>query len=203
MMSHLCNLCVREFLILARTWLAFGLPSKPGVTMMVKEARYVDDIANESLPLYEPQPVALKAMISKKTVPNKVAQVEAAGLNEEEMALVIKHFKATLKGRKDYPNKNKSRGKRSCFKCGKIGHFIAQCPNNDNDQVQEKKGKKEKKKPYRKAKGEAHISKECDSDCSSSDSDDEGLAASAFDKSSLFPNGRHTCFMDKEKKEHT
>jgi hypothetical protein len=30
MMSHLCNRCVREFLILARTWLAFGLPSKTG-----------------------------------------------------------------------------------------------------------------------------------------------------------------------------
>jgi hypothetical protein len=32
MMSHLCNRCVREFLILARTWFAFGLPSKPDVT---------------------------------------------------------------------------------------------------------------------------------------------------------------------------
>jgi hypothetical protein len=28
MMSHLYNHCVREFLILARTWFAFGLPSK-------------------------------------------------------------------------------------------------------------------------------------------------------------------------------
>jgi hypothetical protein len=32
MMSHLCNRRVRELLILARTWFAFGLPSKPGVT---------------------------------------------------------------------------------------------------------------------------------------------------------------------------
>ena len=30
MMSHLCNRCVREFLILARTWFAFGLRSKTG-----------------------------------------------------------------------------------------------------------------------------------------------------------------------------
>jgi hypothetical protein len=30
MMSHLCNPCVCEFLILARTWFAFGLPSKIG-----------------------------------------------------------------------------------------------------------------------------------------------------------------------------
>jgi hypothetical protein len=27
---QLCNLCVREFLILARTWFAFGLSSKTG-----------------------------------------------------------------------------------------------------------------------------------------------------------------------------
>jgi hypothetical protein len=55
---------------------------------------------------------------------------------------------------------------------------------------------------YRKAKGEAHLGKEWDSDCSSSDSDDEGLTASAFNKSSLFPNERHTCLMAKEKKVH-
>jgi hypothetical protein len=119
------------------------------------------------------------------------------------MALIIKCFKTALKGRKEYPNKNKTRGKRSCFKCGKTGHFIAQCLNNDNDQEQERHGKKEKKNNYRKAKGEAHLGKEWDSDCSSSDSDDEGLAASAFDKSSLFPNERHTCLMAKEKKVRT
>jgi hypothetical protein len=168
--------------------------------MMVKEARYVDDISNGPLALYEPQPVALKATNNKDALPNKVAQVEAAGLNEDEMALVIKHFKTALKGRKEYPNKNKSKGKHSCFKCGKSGHFIAQCPNNENYQGQEKKWKKEKTKNYRKAKGEAHIGKECDSNYSSSDSDDEALATSAFDKSSLFPNEHHTCLMAKEKK---
>jgi hypothetical protein len=52
-------------------------------------------------------------------------------------------------------------------------------------------------------KGEAHIGKEWDFDCSSSDSDDEGLAASTFNKSSLFPNERHTCLMAKEKKVRT
>jgi hypothetical protein len=33
-MSHLCNRCVRELLILACTWFAFGLPSKSGVTIV-------------------------------------------------------------------------------------------------------------------------------------------------------------------------
>jgi hypothetical protein len=81
-----------------------------------------------------------------------VAQVEAAGLNEDEMVLIIKRFKTALKGRKEHPNKNKAKGKCSCFKCGKTGHFIAQCPDNNNDQVQENHGKREKKKTYKKAK---------------------------------------------------
>jgi hypothetical protein len=168
--------------------------------MMVKEARYVDDALNGPLSIYESQLVTLKATSSKEALPSKVAQVEAAGLNVDEMALIIKCFKTALKGRKEYPNKNRSKGKCSCFKCGKTGHFIAQCPDNDNDQAQEKHGKREKKKNYIKAKGEAHIVKEWDSKCSSSDFDDEGLAASAFNKSLLFPNERHTCLMAKEKK---
>jgi hypothetical protein len=168
--------------------------------MMVKEARYVDDALNGPLPIYEPQSVALKATSSKEALPSKVAQVETVRFNEDEMTLIIKRFKTALKGRKEYPNKNKTRGKRSCFKCSKTGHFTTQCPDNDNDQGQEKNGKREKKKNYKKAKGEVHLGKEWDSDCFSSDSDDEGLAASAFDKSSLFPNERHTCLMAKEKK---
>jgi hypothetical protein len=168
--------------------------------MMVKEARYMDDALNGPLPVYEPQLIALKATSSREALPSKVAQVEAVGLNEDKMALIIKRFKATLKGRKEYPNKNKSRGKRSCFKCGKTGHVIAQCPDNDSDQAQEKHGKKEKKKNYRKVKGEAHLGKGWDSDYSSSDSYDEGLATAAFDKSSLFPNELHMCLMAKEKK---
>jgi hypothetical protein len=77
--------------------------------MMVKEARYVDDALNGPLPIYEPQPIALKATSSKEALSRKVAQVEAARLNEDEMALIIKCFKTVLKGRKEYPNKNKTR----------------------------------------------------------------------------------------------
>jgi hypothetical protein len=92
--------------------------------MIVKEAQYVDDALNGPMPVYEPQPVALKATSSRETLPSKVAQVEATGLNEDEMALIIKRFKTALKGRKEYPNKNKAKGKRSCFKCGKTGQII-------------------------------------------------------------------------------
>jgi hypothetical protein len=71
--------------------------------MMVKEARYVDDALNGPLPLHEPQPIALKATNNKEALPSKVAQVEATGLNEDEMVLIIKRFKTALKGCKDVP----------------------------------------------------------------------------------------------------
>jgi hypothetical protein len=80
-------------------------------------------------------------MTNKDALPNKVARIEAdGGLNEEEMVLVIKCFKTALKGCKDRPNKSKSRGKHTCFRCSKSDHFIAQCPDNENDQDQDKKG---------------------------------------------------------------
>jgi hypothetical protein len=79
--------------------------------MMVKEARYVDDAANGSLPLYESQPVALKATSSKEALPSKVAQVEDVGLNEDEMELIIMRFKTALKERKEYPQQEQIKGK--------------------------------------------------------------------------------------------
>jgi hypothetical protein len=47
--------------------------------MMVKEARYVDDALNGLLPVYEPQPVALKATNSREALPSKVAQWRLPG----------------------------------------------------------------------------------------------------------------------------
>jgi hypothetical protein len=75
--------------------------------MMVKEARYVDDALNDPLPVYVPQSIALKATSSREALPNKVAQVEAAGLNEDEMTLITKRFKTVLKERKEYPTRIK------------------------------------------------------------------------------------------------
>jgi hypothetical protein len=71
----------------------------------------VDDALNGPLPVYEPQPVALKATNSREALPSKMAQVEAAGLNEDEMALIIKRFKTSLKRRKEYPQQEQNKGK--------------------------------------------------------------------------------------------
>jgi hypothetical protein len=108
-----------------------------------------------------------------------------------------------IEGTQRVPQQEEIKGKAVLLQMCKSGYFIAQCLDNENYKVQEKKWKKEKKKNYRKAKGEAHIGKEWDSDCSSSDSDDEGLAPSAFDRSSLFSNERHTCLVAKDKTVHT
>jgi SNF2 family DNA or RNA helicase len=99
---------------------------------MVKDAKYIDDIANGSTPSIEPQVVAFKATKEKKALPSKVEQVEFAGLKDEEMALIIKHIKSALKGHKDY-NTNKSKGKHVCFKCGKSSHFITNYLDNNDD----------------------------------------------------------------------
>jgi hypothetical protein len=47
--------------------------------MMVKEALYVDDALNGPLPIYELQPVALKATSSKEVLPSKVAKWRLPG----------------------------------------------------------------------------------------------------------------------------
>jgi hypothetical protein len=79
--------------------------------MMVKEARYVDDALNGPLLVYEPQPIALKATSSREALPSRLAQVEAASLNEDEMMLIIKRFKTALKGLKEYPQQEQNKGK--------------------------------------------------------------------------------------------
>jgi hypothetical protein len=48
--ESLCNRCVREFLILARTWFTFGLPSKSGVIIALNNLRSeVIELRNEGL----------------------------------------------------------------------------------------------------------------------------------------------------------
>jgi hypothetical protein len=67
-------------------------------------------------------------MANKEAPPNKVAQIEAAGLNEDEIVLQD-HFEGT----QGVPQQEQNKGKRTCFKCGKSSHFIAQCVDNEND----------------------------------------------------------------------
>jgi hypothetical protein len=117
------------------------------------------------------------------------------------MRLIIKSFRQILKQQRG--KDKKPRSKRVCYKCGKLDHFIAKCPNSsDSDKGDDKKGKKkEKKRYYKKKGGDAHVCREWDSDESSTDSSsDEDAANIAINKGLLFPNVGHKCFMAKDDK---
>jgi hypothetical protein len=116
------------------------------------------------------------------------------------MTLIIKSFRQILKQRrgKDY----KPRSKKVWYKCGKPGHFIAECPlSSDSDRGDDKKEKrKENKRHYKKKGGDAHVCREWDSDESSTDSSsDEDATNIAVNKGLLFPNVGHKCLMAKDK----
>jgi hypothetical protein len=82
--------------------------------MMAKKVRYIDNVANGPLLHYnEVQPDALKVKNNKDALPNKILQIEAADLNEDEMALMIKRFKIALKGCKTTPTRTGQGGNTS------------------------------------------------------------------------------------------
>jgi hypothetical protein len=167
---------------------------------MIKGSKQIVEQGGTSTP--EVQPVAFKATEEEKkeSTPSRIP-IDASKLDNEEMALIIKSFHQILKQRrgKDY----KPRSKKVCYKCGKLGHFIAKCPiSSDSDRGNDKKGKrKEKEKYYKKKGGNAHICREWDSDMSSTDSSsDEDVANIAVNKGLLFPNAVHKCLMAKDGK---
>jgi hypothetical protein len=112
-----------------------------------------------------------------------------------------------------WDKKLKTTTKRTCYNCGKHGHFIANCPFERIDDSDDKKKYKPYKKdkgykrngmPYKKKSyGEAHIGQEWESEDESSNSNSDGVATmvikgkSSLSKS-LFPKlnqGKHTCLM--------
>jgi hypothetical protein len=170
--------------------------------LMIKGSKQIVNLEQGGTSTPEVQPVAFKATEEKKEESTSSRlPINASKLDNEEMVLIIESFCRILKQRrgKDY----KPRSKRVCHKCGKPGHFIANCPmSSDSDRDNDKKRKKEEKKKYYKKKGgDAHVCREWDSDMSSTDSSsDEDVANIAVNKGLLFPNVDHKCFMAKDDK---
>jgi hypothetical protein len=168
--------------------------------LMIKGSKKIVELDGPST--FEAQPVAFKATEERKEESTSSRQpIDASKLDSEEMALIIKSFRQILKQRrgKDY----KPRSKKVCYKCGKLGHFIAKCPlSSDSDRSDDKKGRrKEKKRYYKKKGGDAHVCREWDSDESSINSSfDEDAANIAVTKGLLFPNVGHKCLMAKDSK---
>jgi hypothetical protein len=169
--------------------------------LMIKDSKHIFNMEQGAISTLEVQPVAFKATEEEKESTPSRLPINASKLDNEEMTLIIKSFRQILKQRRgrDY----KSRSKKVCYRCGKSGHFIAECPiSSKSDREEDKKGKKkEKKRYYKKKGGDAHICREWDSDESSTDSSsDEDAANIAVNKGLLFPNVGHKCLMAKDSK---
>jgi hypothetical protein len=78
--------------------------------MMFKNAKYINNITNGSLHSNEPKPITLITLNEKEALPSKVEQVEAVGLNDKKMSLVIKRIKNELKGAQGLLQQGKFKG---------------------------------------------------------------------------------------------
>jgi hypothetical protein len=121
--------------------------------LMIKDSKHIINLEQGATSTPEVQPVAFKATEEKEESTPSRLPIDASKLDNEEMTLIIKSFRQILKQRKGKDYKPSS--KRVCYRCGKSGHFIANCPySSDSDRDDDKKGKKKmEKKRYYKKKG--------------------------------------------------
>jgi hypothetical protein len=192
--------------------------------MYIEEGNHVKSIS-KGITTTRNQEIAFKANKKSK---NKQVVVESSSEEEEEdssecdakdMALFMKKFKNYIKKKFSKGDKKfKSTTKRTCYNCGKHGHFIVNCPfqRRDDDDDKKKsnpykkdKGYKRSDKPYKnKSYGEVHIGQKWESNNESSNSNSDGVATVAIkgtssSSKSLFPNlnkGKNACLMVKESK---
>jgi hypothetical protein len=102
-------------------------------------------------------------------------------LGEDELALLTRRFERVHENWV-----NSRRNSRACFKCGKVGHFFAECPkvnNHDKHKFKDKRNKSKKKdhghgkktRSREKMKRSSDIESDSeDTSSSSSDEDEEG-----------------------------
>jgi hypothetical protein len=191
----------------------------------VKESKLSQEMSKMHEQLEKNKGVALKASskekkssssTSKTVVKEDSDEDSDENMTAEQMTLFVRKSNKIFK-KSGFLNKSKDKikmkrtSKRPCFRCGKEGHFIAECPNIKVRRRDTNKNDKNKKKEV----GEEHLGEEWDSNDDSSDFDDEvGLATISIgepiNKSSLFEDltddeddFTHTCLMARGSKVDT
>ena len=88
--------------------------------------------------------IALKAEPSKtvetnekQTKQKKKVESSDGDSTDEELAMMVKNFKKFMKKR----NFKKGTSQRGCYKCDETDHFIEDCPQNNNNEDEDKKYK--------------------------------------------------------------
>jgi hypothetical protein len=168
--------------------------------MYIEEANHIKNLY-KGITTTKKQEIALN---DKKKSKNKQVMVESLSEEEEEednseyddedLALFMRKFKKYMKKKRfskgDKRFNTKSTTKRVCYKCGKHGHFITNCPFEHRDHDDNKKKSKfykkdqsykESEKHYKKKSyDETHIGHEWEFNDESFNSDSDGVATMAI-----------------------
>ena len=121
--------------------------------------------------------------VALNATPSIPVESSDGGSTDEEMALVMRNFKKSMKKKfykKDAYDKKKPNHRR-CYECKELGHYIADCPKLRNKEKEDKKYNEKSKDFKKKYQGRAHVGEEWE--CSHEDSDKEGMASLAVPKS--------------------
>jgi hypothetical protein len=114
--------------------------------MYIEETNHIKNLY-KGVTTTRKQEIALKAKNKSKNkqvvVESSSEEEEGSECDDEEMALFRKKFKKYMKKKKfskgDKKFNTKSTTKRTCYNCGKHGHFIANCPFEHRDDDNDKK----------------------------------------------------------------
>jgi hypothetical protein len=125
---------------------------------MIKDSKHIVNLEQGATSTPKVQPVAFKATEEKKEESTSSRlTIDASKLDNKEMVLIVMSFHQILKQRR---GKNyKSHSKKVCYRCGKSGQFIAECPiSSESDKDDDKKGKKEEEEVLQEGRRCPHMS---------------------------------------------
>jgi hypothetical protein len=156
----------------------------------------VDQDVEKSLSLKMNKSLALNASSSEvvevkpKTSKNKKEDTSDEGSTDEETAFAIRKYKQFLKFRtsREGGDERKRKSQRKCYECGEYGHFIVECPKNNNKNEEEKKYKEKSKEYKNKYQGRAHVGQQWDSSHEDEEPKKQGMATVAMAQESSSPH---------------